>query len=96
MAGPEFFQTQMGHRFYQGTMPALVRVLERIAKRLEATAPPAPQPPAAPLHELPGHWEEDPQFPVADWRHEVAEDNTRLGYTEWCQHRAEEAADEQA
>jgi hypothetical protein len=28
-------------------------------------------------------WTEHPRFPVSDWRHEVTEDNTRLGYREW-------------
>ncbi len=32
----EFFQTRMGRQFYEGTMPALVRQLERIAERLPA------------------------------------------------------------
>lgn len=31
----EFFQTIMGRQFFDGTMPALVRVLERIANALE-------------------------------------------------------------
>ena len=31
----------------------------------------------------PDYWGEDPEFPVSDWRHEVAEDNTRSGYWEW-------------
>jgi len=33
--GPEFHQTQMGHDFFRGTMPKLVKVLERIADVLE-------------------------------------------------------------
>jgi len=50
MSGPQFFQTAMGSRFYEGTMPLLVRELkalnqgiavlnknmERIASALEA------------------------------------------------------------
>ena len=42
----EFFRTQMGHRFYESTMPSLVRELarlnenlERLAKLLERPAP---------------------------------------------------------
>lgn len=31
----EFFQTKMGQRFYEGTMPQLIKVLERIAGALE-------------------------------------------------------------
>jgi hypothetical protein len=33
--GPEFFQTVMGHRYYDGTMPRIAKALERIAKALE-------------------------------------------------------------
>jgi len=33
--GVEFFQTGMGHRFYEGTMPHLVRAVERMAKAME-------------------------------------------------------------
>ncbi len=35
MPGPEFFQTRMGHRFFESTLPRLVDVLEKIAKELE-------------------------------------------------------------
>lgn len=28
-------------------------------------------------------------FPVEDWRHEVMNGDTKLGYAEWVQHRAE-------
>ena len=33
--GPEFHQTQMGHDFFQGTMPRLVSLLERLVDNLE-------------------------------------------------------------
>lgn len=33
--GPEFFQTAMGHKFYEGTVPALVRELKRLNDNLE-------------------------------------------------------------
>lgn len=29
------------------------------------------------------HWDEDPQHCLEDWRGEVANDDTRLGYWEW-------------
>jgi hypothetical protein len=29
------------------------------------------------------HWGNDPAYPVDDWRAEVANDETRLGYAEW-------------
>lgn len=35
MAGIEFFQTRMGQTFYEGTMPRLVRELEKLNKNLE-------------------------------------------------------------
>ena len=31
----EFFQTRMGHQFYEHTMPELVRQLERLNQLLE-------------------------------------------------------------
>ena len=37
-----------------------------------------------------GHWVEDSRFPSADWRYEVTNNDTRLGYREWCQSRAEQ------
>lgn len=36
-------------------------------------------------------WTEDTQYPVADWRHEVANDDTRLGYLDWVKHQREAA-----
>ncbi|WP_404364336.1 hypothetical protein ACIHQR_29885 [Corallococcus coralloides] len=35
MTGPAFFQTHMGQRFYEGTMPQLVRQLTRLNDNLE-------------------------------------------------------------
>lgn len=35
MAGLEFFQTVMGHRFYEAVMPRIATALERIATALE-------------------------------------------------------------
>jgi len=37
----------------------------------------------------PSHWDEVEDYPSADWRAEVAEDNTRLGYADWVQHQKE-------
>lgn len=34
MPGPEFFQTPMGRRFYDSTMPRLAAALEVLAKKL--------------------------------------------------------------
>ena len=33
------------------------------------------------------HWEDDPEFPVEDWKYEVANGDTRLGYFEWVEHQ---------
>jgi len=33
--GPEFFQTSMGQRFYQKTMPDIAEQLEKMNKNLE-------------------------------------------------------------
>lgn len=33
--GPEFYQTPMGRRYYESTLPKMVETLERIAKALE-------------------------------------------------------------
>lgn len=38
MGGPEFFETQMGRRFFEGTMPQIARALTTIAKTVEAPA----------------------------------------------------------
>ncbi len=35
MSGPEFFQTHMGQRFFQSTMPSLVQQLEKLNEQLE-------------------------------------------------------------
>lgn len=37
---PDFYQTVMGRRFFESTMPRIARALERIADALERTAPP--------------------------------------------------------
>jgi|TARA_R110002110_G_scaffold163780_1_gene363774 hypothetical protein len=35
LMGPEFFQTSMGQRFYQKTMPDIANQLEKMNKNLE-------------------------------------------------------------
>jgi len=37
---------------------------------------------------------DEEKYPIDDWRYDVAEGNTVLGYAEWVQHRKE--ADEGA
>jgi len=36
-----------------------------------------------------GSWGEHPEHSLEDWRYEVANDDTRLGYWEWVAHRIE-------
>ena len=59
MSAPEFFQTRMGQRFYEATMPKLAEQLERLNANLEALlaelreqpkAPPSPSTPPSPGH----------------------------------------------
>jgi len=45
---------------------------------------------AAQLRATHGTWGEDPDFPVEDWQHGVANDETRLGYWEWVEARIDE------
>jgi hypothetical protein len=40
-----------------------------------------------------GNWGEHPRFPVADWRYEVANDDTRQGYWEWVEIKLEDDPD---
>jgi len=35
MSGPQFFETGMGRKFYEGTVPRLARAVEKVAKELE-------------------------------------------------------------
>jgi hypothetical protein len=49
--------------------------------------PETPLPRARPLSDP---WGEDAEHPVADWRDEVANDDTRLGYREWVAQRRED------
>lgn len=54
---------------------------------------PAPTPVVDPLTR-PSHWDEDPDWPVADWKYEVANDDTRQGYHEWIAHNKETARED--
>jgi len=38
MSGPQFFETGMGKKYYDGTMPRIAKALEAIAKSLETKA----------------------------------------------------------
>lgn len=35
------------------------------------------------------YWDSHPDFPVSDWRHEVADNNTRMGYWDWVRSEME-------
>jgi hypothetical protein len=39
------------------------------------------------LHDQLGHWGEHDKHPLADWRREVTENDTRLGYWDWVSTR---------
>ena len=39
------------------------------------------------------YWMDDPEYPSADWKYEVANDDTRLGYWEWVASRREQDAE---
>lgn len=41
-------------------------------------------------------WAEDPEYPVADWQYEVANDDTRNGYIQWVQASRERDQNEAA
>ncbi len=34
-------------------------------------------------------WAENAKYPIADWQHEVANDDTRQGYLNWVEHMKE-------
>lgn len=36
-------------------------------------------------------WNEDPDWPLADWQYGVANGDTRLGYWPWVEHNRESA-----
>lgn len=38
-----------------------------------------------------GHWEEDSRFPLTDWKYEVGNDDTRLGYHQWVEVKRDNA-----
>mgnify|MGYP003394773457 CR=1 FL=1 len=42
-----------------------------------------------PYLNLYGPWGEHPEYPVEDWKSEVANDETRLGYWPWVASRTE-------
>jgi hypothetical protein len=40
------------------------------------------------------HWDEDPDYPLADWQHEVADDDTRQSYKDWVESQKERNAED--
>ena len=44
----------------------------------------------------PGHWAERPGHPSEDWKYEVANGDTRLGYREWARAREESESENPA
>ena len=53
MSDPDFFQTRMGHAFYNGTMPRIAKALEKIAEQLAELVDVLKQRPPAPPKEHP-------------------------------------------
>lgn len=35
-------------------------------------------------------WDDDPEYPIEDWRSEIINDYTRIGYWEWVYHCKEQ------
>ena len=58
------------------------------------TSEPPPSTSASLKESFGGNWGNHPEYPVADWQAEVADDNTRQGYWEWVEARLEEVEDE--
>ncbi len=52
MSETPFYKTRMGHRFYEHTMPELVRVLERIGTALEKLSDQEKKPGASPVESV--------------------------------------------
>lgn len=42
-----------------------------------------------------GYWGKHPEYPLSDWRSEVANNETREGYWDWVEHEFECATDEE-
>jgi hypothetical protein len=34
-----------------------------------------------------GHWASDEAWPMEDWKYDVSNDDTRLGYRDWVKHQ---------
>lgn len=32
-------------------------------------------------------WKDNEEYPASDWKYEVGNDDTRLGYLEWVEHQ---------
>lgn len=67
-----------------------------LAEVLSASHPPERKAPeviddflqsAVPWPDPPSHWDDIPEHPVEDWRYEVANNDTRLGYLAWVDAR---------
>jgi hypothetical protein len=46
--------------------------------------------PVAAWKRLHGYWSEYPDYPVNDWKDDVANDGTKQGYWEWVEAQEEE------
>ena len=36
-----------------------------------------------------GYWDDDPEWPLQDWKYDVQNGDTRLGYWEWVKYNKE-------
>jgi len=66
----EYWLTEELHRPGQATPREILRVLRTAIAGATGASDCA-------------HWDEDPCWPVEDWKYEVANDDTRLGYHAW-------------
>lgn len=51
MPGPQFFETRMGHKFYEADVPRIAKALESIATSLAILAAQVPKPAAEMPHQ---------------------------------------------
>lgn len=63
---------------------------------------PLPRQPAAPIlvsyqdEDGRDHWQDDEDYPISDWKYEVSNGDTMLGYADWLGARREQEIDHQA
>ena len=63
-------------------------IIEADGWRISSNEPAA----AVPGDDLPAPWEDDPDYPMVDWRYEVANSDELRGYRDWVAAKREHAA----